>query len=258
MPSTGSYSNSRFRVGCHGLLAFFVLIQNASAAGSSIGPNCSPKDVSFARYIASLQERDLFTESGPVATFIQASLPRLYKDAELLAIRETGKNERSVYHVLSTGGDAIAGKEVIARYFELRQQTEDQPESSLLITPANYKFRFRGEMATGDGSSYIYDITPRKNRPGLIKGQIWIDARTGAEVIVTGRLTDKGGTADLVRETTLVNGSPVVRVTHMGFAFPFLGRGELVVTEFPTVIESPAEAPKQASAEEARTSQRLR
>jgi hypothetical protein len=49
--------------------------------------------VAFARYIASIHERNPFTESGPVAVEIQASLPGLYKESRVLAIRRhRGRN----------------------------------------------------------------------------------------------------------------------------------------------------------------------
>jgi hypothetical protein len=38
--------------------------------------------------------------------------------------------------------------EVINRYFDLQEQIENLPVSSIAITPANYKFRFAGEART--------------------------------------------------------------------------------------------------------------
>jgi len=94
--------------------------------------------VAFARYIASIHERNPFTESGPVAVEIQASLPGLYKESRVLAIRQTGESERSEYRVLQIEGDATVVQEVIARYFQVEEQLEDLPVSSVTITPANY------------------------------------------------------------------------------------------------------------------------
>jgi len=52
---------------------------------STHNPSC---EHAFARYIAWLQARDPFAESGPVALAIVASLPGLDKQGSLLAIRE--------------------------------------------------------------------------------------------------------------------------------------------------------------------------
>ena len=74
------------------------------------------------------------------------------------------------------------------RYVALQEEIENLPLSSIQISPENYTFRLRGEVKTGIGSAYVYDISPRKRRPGLFKGQIWIEAGTGAEVLISGRL----------------------------------------------------------------------
>jgi hypothetical protein len=190
----------------------------------------------FARYVTAVQAGDPFTEPGPVAVFIEASLPELYKSAELLAIRQANESERSQYKVVSFEGDGTVAEEVIDRYVGLYQVLQQLPTSSVAVIPANYKFRFRGDVKTGGRTAYIYDISPRKNRIGLIKGQIWIDAHTGAEVFLTGRLTGphsiRGG-VNVVRETTLPEDSGLARTTHLVFAVPQLGRGELAVIECP-------------------------
>jgi hypothetical protein len=229
-----SSSNRRSLAACLKFaLPALLFVQVLPAADLSIGSPCPPQNVAFARYVASLQGRYL-NESGQLATLIQGSLPGLYKEAEMIAIRQTGGDQSSQYNVLYLGGDGTVADEVIARYFEFKRQVEKQPLASTLISPENYNFHFRGQVKTGGGNSYIYDITPRKKRLGLMKGQIWIDATTGAEVVLAGRIMDKSGEIDLVRETKLV-GESVGRVTHVGATLPLLGRGELVVVEFPVL-----------------------
>jgi hypothetical protein len=200
-----------------------------------VGPQSRPESVAFTRYVASLKQQDPFTEAGPVAVLIEASLPHLYKDSQLLAIRRIGEDERSEYLILGIAGDGAAVDEVTTRYFALQEEIEKLPLSSSQISPENYKFRLRGEVKTGIGSAYVYDITPRKRRAGLFKGQIWIEAGTGAEVLVSGRLggaTSIGSTLDFVRETKL-DGASYARTTHLSFTVPLLGRSELIITERP-------------------------
>ena len=231
------------------------MIQHLPASDLSVRPQSRPESVAFARYIASLEQPDPFTEAGPVALLIESSLPHFYKDAELLAIRNTGENERSEYVILGIVGDGAAVDEVTTRYFALQEEIENLPLSSIQISPANYKFRLRGEVKTGIGSAYVYDIAPRKLRSGLFKGQIWIEAGTGAEVLVTGRLANPssiGGSVDFVRETKLV-GASYARVTHLSFTVPLLGRSELVVTEHPLGSQDNIEMPQGLSKHESST-----
>jgi hypothetical protein len=161
-------------------------------------------------------------------------LPELYKSAALLAVRKQGEDKRSELHVLQIAGDGTVADEVIERYFAHRQEADILPLSSVAITPSNYKFHYAGEVKTGGAAAYVYDITPRKNRPGLLLGKIWMDAETGDEVMLSGHLTDlpnSGGRVDVVRNTELINGSAFARVTHVNFTVPLLGRAEVVITE---------------------------
>lgn len=201
----------------------------------SAGGDLSSQSIAFSRYIASLEQGSPFAESGPFAVLIEASIPALYKESALVAVRQTGNNERSEFLIVGMGGDGAVVGEVIARYFTIVEQMESLPGSSTLITPENYKFRFRGEVKTGTGAAYVYDIMPRKRHRGLFKGQIWIDSGTGAELLVSGRLTDAFSGTDritFVRETKL-DASGYVRVTHLSFAVPLLGQSELSVEERP-------------------------
>jgi hypothetical protein len=213
----------------------FAIQQLCAGRDLLIRQQTSPQSAAFARYIASLEHGSAFAESGPIAVLVEASIPALYKESVLLAVRQTGANERSEFRIVGLGGDGAVAEEVIARYFTIEEQMENLPRSSILISPENYKFQFRGQVKTGNGSAYVYDITPRKRRAGLFKGQIWIDAITGAELLVSGHLTDSPSASSsmtFVRETTL-DAPGYARVTHMTFAVPLLGRSELVVTERP-------------------------
>jgi hypothetical protein len=194
---------------------------------------CS-RDVAFARYLAALEERDPFRKSEPVGILIEASLGELYKSAGLLAVRTQRPNEPGEVHVLQIAGDGTVVEEVIQRYFMLREQFDSLPLSSIAITPANYKFHFAGEVKTEGGGAYIYDITPKKNRPGMLIGRLWIDSATGHEIMLTGHLLHLPATAqpiDIVRDTKMANGSVYARVTHAALALPQLGRAEVVITE---------------------------
>ena len=187
---------------------------SARAADVAVAVNGPSRELAFARYITSHLERDPFKQSGPVGVFIEASLPELYKSAVLLAVRRQGEDKRSEIDVLQTAGDGTVADEVIQRYFALRQEVDILPLSSVSITPSNYKFHYAGEVKTGGATAYVYDITPRKNRPGLLLGKIWMDAGTGNEVMLSGHLMDlaaSGGRVDVVRDTKLMNGSACAR-----------------------------------------------
>jgi hypothetical protein len=168
---------------------------------------------------------------------IVASLPGLDKQCSLLAIRAVGESERSQYGVLEFEGDSIVYERVIAPYLVAERQAEDLPLSSGTITPRNYRFSYAGKAETGDKEAYIYRITPKKNRAGLIRGELWIEPVTGAPVLLTGWLVKTPSTSirgiNVVREITIVDGSPSARTTHVIMETRPVGRSELTIIEVP-------------------------
>jgi hypothetical protein len=215
------------------VLVLAVLITpNSPAESNTVTAAPSAQNLAFVRYIGSLEGQDPLSAGKPVGVLVQATLPGLYKEAEMMAVRGTDESGRAAYNVLYLGGDGTVLNEVVTRYFELEQKLGDLPAPAVRISPANYKFHFRGSAKNEGAGAYIYDIVPRKNRCGLIKGQLWIDAEAGAEVLVTGRLVDGNRSIDVVRETTLFQGAPFARMTHLSFTIPILGRGELSIIEY--------------------------
>jgi hypothetical protein len=232
------------RCACAVLLLILFVGPNARAADDFIQVWGCSRDVAFARYLASQEQRDPFPKFQPVGILIEASLPELYKSAGLLAVRTQGTNEQNELHVLQIAGDGTVAEEVIDRYFTLRQQIDALPLSSIAIIPANYKFHFVGEVKTGGTSAYIYDITPKKKRPGLLVGQLWMDSSTGHEVMLTGHvyIPATAQQVDVVRDTQVIDGCVAARVTHVALALPRLGRAEVVITEMvltPQIIARP-------------------
>lgn len=219
------------------LIAFPLLPPSASAKDPNIMIAENPQALAFSRYIASVEERNPFTESGPVAVVIEASLPKLYKQTRLLAIRQTDETEHSRYQLVRIEGDATVAEEVISRYFKAQEHIDDLPVRSMAITPANYKFRYVGRAGSGAAAALIYSISPKKKSEGLIQGRLWIDAVTGMPVLQTGYLVKTPaafiGRMEVVRDTKIVNGTPLMRVTHVSLRTRAVGRGELTITEIP-------------------------
>jgi hypothetical protein len=224
---------SQTRLGLITLVLF--IIQQLSAGDLSIRQQPSPPGIAFGRYVASIERGSPFSEPGQFAVLIEASAPDLYKDFALIAIRQVGEDKQNEFLIAGMDGDGAVAQEVIARYFAIEEQLAALPRSSTQITPEHYKFHFRGHVKTGDGGAYVYDISPTKRRPGLFKGQIWIDAVGGAELLVSGRFTDfpsTGESVSFVRETKL-DAAGYTRVSHVNFSVPLLGRSEVIVTERP-------------------------
>ena len=119
---------------------------------------------------------------------IEASLPKLKKHGRLQALRHISRLGRITYEVLHFEGDKSIKNDVIARYLAADSQPQPNDGASVAVTPANYKFKYQG-MAEKDGRPvYVFQLTPRKKRVGLFKGDLWLDAETCLPVRESGRL----------------------------------------------------------------------
>jgi hypothetical protein len=119
---------------------------------------------------------------------IEASLPKLHKHGRLQALRRISRLGRISYESIHFEGDKSIKSEVIARYLAADAQAQLSDGASLAVIPANYKFKYLG-MTEKDGRSvYVFQLTPRKKRVGLFKGDLWLDAETCLPVRESGRL----------------------------------------------------------------------
>jgi hypothetical protein len=191
----------------------------------------------FGRYLASVQEPNPFTEPGPMEVEIEASLPRLSKQGSMQLVREKGSFEHSQYRVVQFDGDATVKQQVIVRYLNAEQQAGAIPYPTVAITPANYKFKYVASSKTNGAVVYIFQIVPKKKRAGLIQGQIWIDSATGIAVHQAGRFVKQPSIfirqMQITRDTTLQDGLPYIRVTHVAIDARLVGPAELTITERP-------------------------
>ena len=119
---------------------------------------------------------------------IEASLPKLQKQGRLQALRRISQLGRITYEAIRFEGDKTVKSNVIARYLAADAEAQPDGESSLAITPANYKFKYRGASGAEGNQIYIFQLTPRKKRVGLFKGELWLDAATCLPVRESGRL----------------------------------------------------------------------
>jgi len=108
-----------------------------------------------------------------------------------------------------------------------------------------------GEVGTGATSAYVFRITPKKKRAGLIQGQLWIDSLTGAAVLQAGHFVKTPSAfirrVEVVRDTKLLDGHPCARITHAALETRQVGHAELTIAEYPLVADDQV-APSQQEA----------
>jgi hypothetical protein len=76
------------------------------------------------------------------------------------------------------GAEADASKGILGSQSQMQ---------SIAITPDNYKFKYKAMITTDARQVYVFQATPKKNRVGLFKGEIWVDGESGMPVRESGR-----------------------------------------------------------------------
>lgn len=109
---------------------------------------------------------------------IDAEIPRLKKSGRLQALRFITRLGEITYRILRFEGDETVKKDVIARYLAAEQKARAEHGEDIAITPANYKFRYKGTTDYAGRTAYVFQVTPKQKRLGLFRGEIWIDSVT--------------------------------------------------------------------------------
>jgi hypothetical protein len=103
-------------------------------------------------------------------------------------MRYIAKNGQVAFTVKSITGDDTVKKHVIARYMAGEQENSLR-QLDTGINDKNYKFKFKRVLETEGRRVHVYEISPRKKRVGLYRGDLWIDEETALPVREAGQFS---------------------------------------------------------------------
>jgi hypothetical protein len=120
-------------------------------------------------------------------TVIRAELPETSQQGEFELQRKFEAPHTLQFTPVHFTGDGFVKSNVITRLLqsEVDHVQKDDPAVTA-ISPANYKFTYKGASHLQDRLVHVYQVKPHKKHPGLFKGRIYLDAHTGALVRVEG------------------------------------------------------------------------
>jgi hypothetical protein len=202
------------------LVGLAVLAESTPTAADAIVEN----------YCAATKRQEQAVRGASMEVEISGSLPKLQKQGRLHAFRHITKLGRITYDALRFSGDNTIKKEVITRY--LQQEAESLDDPAIALTPENYKFRYKGKQPLDGRDAYVFQVTPKKKREKLYKGDLWIDAATYLPVREAGKLvkTPLGVRAvSFVRRFDIRNGIAVPLQLQSVTDVWFFGKAELTV-----------------------------
>src|ERR1700730_3886537 len=168
----------------HSLLSSLALVLAGFAfADTPAGPVGEGTIVD--RYMSATQHQQSQLRGVTMEVDIDASVPKLNKNGKLHALRNISKLGKITYNMLGFNGDNAIKKEVIARYLSADAQTQEGQNIS--ISPDNYKFKYKGEQQQDGQTVLVFQLSPKKKRVGLFKGELWLDPNTAMPVRESGR-----------------------------------------------------------------------
>lgn len=126
--------------------------------------------------------------SYSATTLIRAELPDTSQSGEYELQQRYLAPRTLAFKALRFTGDAFVKSNVIVRLLqsEVDHMQKDDPALNA-ISPANYKFSYKGTSQLDGRVVHVYQLKPRRKRAGLFKGRIFIDAYTGSLVRAEGR-----------------------------------------------------------------------
>jgi hypothetical protein len=193
-------------------------------------------------YMAASEHQQGLLNGASMDVAINASLPKLKKQGCLHALRRISELGRITYDALRFEGDGTVKTNVIARYLSAETQPRKEPDASLAVTPVNYKFKHKATIQVDGRPTHIFQVTPRKKKVGLFKGEIWIDGETFLRVRESGRFVKNPSVflkrVEFVRSFEIVDGVAVPREIDSRVQTRLVGPAELKIAFSNVSLES--------------------
>ena len=232
-----------------GFIASILVALSCSAIGNAESADDANLPI-IAQYQDATRTQQAALRGARMNVAIDAKLPRLEKQGKLIALRTISTLGKITYKMLGFQGDDTIKQEVIARYIQAEMEAAKSDE--IAITPANYKFRHKGSIEQNGVRTEMFQITPKKKRVGLFKGDLWVDAKTGMPVRESGQFVKTPSVflkkVEFVREYQIQDGVAIPKHIESTADVRLVGRAELNMdftnfTRQETVAEEQLPAP---------------
>jgi len=133
--------------------------------------------------------QDAHLGSYSAISTVTAKLPDLKERGQFELDRRYTAPRTLQFTPVQFTGDGFVKSNVIVRLLqsEVDHVQKDEPGQTA-INNHNYKFAYKGDEMLQGRLVHVFHLKPRKNRPGLFKGRIFVDAYTGTLARAEGRM----------------------------------------------------------------------
>jgi hypothetical protein len=113
---------------------------------------------------------------------------RMHKHAELVVTVKCDSDGSKHFDVVSEDGWKTANHKILRKMLESEAETSvPLIRTKARLTPDNYSFAMVQQDSIEGRSTYVIDVTPKREDKYLFKGRIWVDANDYALVRAEGK-----------------------------------------------------------------------
>ena len=175
---------------------------------------------------------------------IEAEVPKLKKRGRLHAFRRISVLGRLTYDALRFEGDRSIKSEVITRYLSAEAQAFNSRDGSLALSPANYKFHYKGLLERDGKQVHLFQVSPRKKKVGMFNGELWLDPETHLALRESGRFVKSPSvflkSVEFVRQFEIRDGMSIPTSIQTSVDTRLVGKANLTVAY--TAVSFPGDA----------------
>jgi hypothetical protein len=211
-----------------------LLLSSAALFASPAGDSNSVESNAIVQnYCTARQNQSDRVKAVSMDIDIQGAIPKLKKQGKFHALRRISPLGLISYERRRFEGDGTVKNQLILRYLTAEAEARQEQSASLDVTPANYKFKYKGHVNLDGREAHLFQVSPIKKREGMFQGELWIDADTFLPLRESGSLVKKISVfvrkTAFVRDYEIQDGLSLTREEHWEFDAIGFGKAALTV-----------------------------
>lgn len=213
-------------------------------------PRMAP-DLALHTYENRVSRQNAQLASYSASTLIRAELPDTSQSGEYELERRYVAPRTLEFKAVHFSGDNFVKTNVIARLLQSEVDHLQKDDLSMTaLSPANYKFSYKGTSDVDGRTVHVFQVKPRKKRAGLFKGRIFLDAYSGSLVRAEGNAVKSPSffikKVEFVQDYADVNGFTLPTHVHSEARARIVGRAIVDIYQRDYQIASPVQTSQQA------------
>jgi len=170
-----------------------ALLLASALVASPVSTTAFPSELStelndvVLRYVAATQVQHAAMLGAKMDINIEGRLTKLQESGKMRVVGSMSLLGELTHVMVDFDGDKRIKTELMARYLELEEKTNTYG-AGMKIAPQDYEFRIKAIFKKNSNSTYVFEVSPRKNSADKFRGELWVDGATGMPLREAGRM----------------------------------------------------------------------